>query len=351
MACNVTSKQETENIFIPQENSAFLLSTCKKEIRCDDAFKSMTSLKKYTKQLSLKNMEGTKEQYRFYIFTRLKLGDKPKKIHDDLQAVYGANCVPYSTMYKWIQAFQAEESSIKPGMGPARPFPARNEQNIAFVERLAAEDSHSTIRELSEVPGVSVGTIHSILHEDLHMRKLAARWVPHLLSEDQKKRRVECSRQLLNDFEPNGPKRLCDIVTGDETWLWFYGIPNKRCNRAWVGPDGDRPVVLRQGFQSRKRLFSIFLMHKELWQSIFCLRRQQSMQHTTQELCCPKLSRKCAISAQPLAPQEPCFCMTMQLPTKPRSPRPSYLIEESRFRTTTPTVQTLHHATSGFFLS
>ena len=37
-------------------------------------------------------MEGTKEQYRFYIFTRLKLGDKPKKIHDNLQAVYGISC-------------------------------------------------------------------------------------------------------------------------------------------------------------------------------------------------------------------------------------------------------------------
>ena len=87
-------------------------------------------------------------------------------------------------MYKWIQAFQAEESSVKPGMGPARPSPARNEQNIALVERLVAEDPHSTIRELSEASGVSVGTIHSILHEDLHMRKLAARWVSHLLSAD-----------------------------------------------------------------------------------------------------------------------------------------------------------------------
>ena len=65
-------------------------------------------------------------------------------------------------------------------------------------------------------------------------------------------------RQSLIDYEPNGPKRLCDIVTGDETWLWCYGIPNKRGNRAWEGPDGDRPVLLRQDFQNRKRLFVHF---------------------------------------------------------------------------------------------
>ena len=132
----------------------------------------MTSLKKSPKRLSLKIMEGTKEQYRFYIFTRLQLGDSIKKIHDDLHAVYGINCVPYSTMCRWIQAFRSEQSSSKSGTTPGRPFPARNEQNIALVERLVVADPHSTITEMSEVCDLSIGTIHHMLNEDLHMRKL-----------------------------------------------------------------------------------------------------------------------------------------------------------------------------------
>ncbi|GFR60677.1 transposase [Elysia marginata] len=32
-------------------------------------------------------------------------------------------------------------------------------------------------------------------------------------------------------FEPHGPKRFSDIVTGDETWLPFFIIPPKRLNR------------------------------------------------------------------------------------------------------------------------
>ena len=140
MAYNGTIKQETEQIFVEHETSASPLSTLQTETRCDDALKNMTSLKKSTKQLCLKNMEVTKEQYFFYIFTRLKLGNKPKKIHDYLHAVYGANCVPHSTMYKWIRAIQAEKLTIKSGMGQARFFPARNEQNMALVERLVAGD-------------------------------------------------------------------------------------------------------------------------------------------------------------------------------------------------------------------
>ena len=65
-------------------------------------------------------------------------------------------------------------------------------------------------------------------------------------------------------FEPNGPKRITDIVTGDETWIYFYGIPNKRSNMMWLTKDEPRPVVCKPGFQSRKRLFTIFFNHEGL---------------------------------------------------------------------------------------
>ena len=170
----------------------------------------------------------------------------------------------YRTVCRWVEQLGAGRAPSDWGNRVERALLARNEQNIAYVKRLIEEDPHSTVRELSEACELSIGTINSILHKDLHMRKLAARWVPHLLSDDQKKQRVACSRKLLDEFEPNGPNRLCDIVTGDESWLTFYGIPNKRCNRMWVGPDGDRPVVLRPGFQSRKQLFSAFFNRQGL---------------------------------------------------------------------------------------
>ncbi|GFR89627.1 transposase [Elysia marginata] len=59
-------------------------------------------------------------------------------------------------------------------------------------------------------------------------------------------------------LEPHGPNRLSDIVTGDETWFPFFVIPPKRLNRMWVDWQGDRPILLRPGFQSRKRMFTVF---------------------------------------------------------------------------------------------
>ncbi|GFS06493.1 transposase [Elysia marginata] len=64
-------------------------------------------------------------------------------------------------------------------------------------------------------------------------------------------------------FEPHGPKRLSDIVTDNDTCYPFFIIPPKRLNRMWVDGQEDRPVVLRPGFQSRKRMFTVFFNYSD----------------------------------------------------------------------------------------
>ncbi|GFR73619.1 transposase [Elysia marginata] len=63
-------------------------------------------------------------------------------------------------------------------------------------------------------------------------------------------------------FELHGPKRLSDIVTGDETWFLFFIIPPERLNRMWIDGQVDRPAMLRPGFQSRKRMFTVFFNYR-----------------------------------------------------------------------------------------
>jgi len=45
------------------------------------------------------------------------------------------------------------------------------------------------VRELVEATGISYGTVISILHEQLSMKKLSARWVLGLLTVDYKRDR------------------------------------------------------------------------------------------------------------------------------------------------------------------
>ena len=203
-----------------------------------------------------------KHSEKFYVFMRLQLGEDAKQIAADLKKVAGIKAAAYSTIQRWRQEFKTGKkgnNSDKPKQPLKR---ASNERNVAAVAKLVKEDPHVCIREISARLSLSYGTVHRIIHNDLHLRKLAAKWVPHKLTEEQKKQRVHAARDLLNRFEPNGPKRLTDVVTGDETWVPFFGIASKRRNKVWLGQNDQRHQICRKGFQSRKRLFTVFFNYQ-----------------------------------------------------------------------------------------
>jgi hypothetical protein len=53
---------------------------------------------------------------------------------------------------------------------------------------------HLTIHEVAEEDGISETMFHEILAENLGMCHVAAKFVPHLLSEDQKQNYVDVNR-------------------------------------------------------------------------------------------------------------------------------------------------------------
>jgi hypothetical protein len=54
--------------------------------------------------------------------------------------------------------------------------------------------------------------------------KFSLKWVPNVLSEEQKAPRVQMSRELYNNLIFERQKTFATIVTGDESWYyWFYG--------------------------------------------------------------------------------------------------------------------------------
>ena len=85
----------------------------------------------------------------------------------------------------------------------------------------------------------------------------------------------------VHSFRPNllSPKRICDVVIGDETWITFYCISSKWSNSIWVGPRKDRLFYFHTGFQSRKKLYTIlFSAQIDFWHLIFFRRRHQCLQ-------------------------------------------------------------------------
>ena len=83
-------------------------------------------------------------------------------------------------------------------------------------------------------------SVRRILKEDLNMRKICAKIVPKLLSEEQKERRKELCLDLLQRIE-KGPDLLNSIITCDETWVFTYDPETKRQSMQWKSTSSPRP--------------------------------------------------------------------------------------------------------------
>ena len=207
-------------------------------------------------------MEFSKESERFYVFTRAKLGDGAQQIFENLHTVHGDKCSSIEMIRRWMREFNAGQQDLHDRPRSGRPKSVVNEGSIDRVRNLLAETPGSTIENIMAECGLSYGTVENILHEELGVRKVCAKWVPHKLTQEQKETRVILCRQNLKLFDINGSKRLTDIVTGDETWLYYYNVPNKVANMVWLAEDEPRPKVLRQDFRSKKRMYTIFINYQ-----------------------------------------------------------------------------------------
>ena len=67
--------------------------------------------------------------------------------------------------------------------------------------------------------GVSIGTGDKILTVDLKLHKFCAKFVPKILSDDQRQFRVDCCTDIPEMIESDS-RFLNKIVTCDESWVF-----------------------------------------------------------------------------------------------------------------------------------
>ena len=100
------------------------------------------------------------------------------------------------------------------------------------------------------------GNLHKILREDLHMRKIAAKWVPHALTEQWKWCRYETCIHLER-YQTEGENLLNNFINIDETWVKAYEPELKRQSADWWHEGSPRRQKFRQN-SSPLKLMVIF---------------------------------------------------------------------------------------------
>ena len=63
---------------------------------------------------------------------------------------------------------------------------------------------------------------------------------------------------MLKKFKSGYAAGVDFIVTGDETWLYYYHVPTKSQSKVWVYEDKEVPVQVRKSKYIGKRMVTVF---------------------------------------------------------------------------------------------
>jgi len=109
---------------------------------------------------------------------------------------------------------------------------------------------------------ISIGSCHQISTEKLQKRRVSAKFVPRLLTDNQKENRVEIIQELLANA--NGNDKFPKNTTGDKTWVYGYDVETKTQSSQWMGKGSPRPKKPRMSRSKIKELLVVFFIGKAL---------------------------------------------------------------------------------------
>jgi histone-lysine N-methyltransferase SETMAR len=175
-----------------------------------------------------------KIEYRAVIKFFVKEGLTPNEIHSKFIKFYGDSSPSFSTIKKWAAEFKRGRTSLEVDPREGRPKCATTPEIIEQVHDMVLYDWRMKLRETPEIIGITKESVGYILHEKLYMKKLCTRWVPRLLTADQKHTRMKISEQCLERLNKNKTDFMRRFITMDEIWIHHYTPESKHQSKQWT---------------------------------------------------------------------------------------------------------------------
>ncbi|GBN84032.1 hypothetical protein AVEN_31325-1 [Araneus ventricosus] len=122
---------------------------------------------------------------------------KPAEIHRQLVEIYGENVMIDGMVRKWVRQFNDGCTSVHDEARSGRPSVV-SDGLVAKVNVKICENRRITIRMLcDEFPQISKTVLHEIVTNRLNYRKLCSRWVPNMLMDVHKTKRLGSALTFL----------------------------------------------------------------------------------------------------------------------------------------------------------
>ena len=183
-------------------------------------------------------------------------------IHRELTFVYGEGCMSIQMVRRWRVLFLEGRENVHDELRSGRPTTVTANNAVVAIRNVVEEDRRVTIDEILVrlPPGIEIrrSSIGKILTDDLHYRKVCARWVPRLLTDIHKQQRMNSARIFLEMHGREGGQLISRIVTGDETWVHHATPETKRQSMVWKTACESAPKKAKVAHSAGKVMATVF---------------------------------------------------------------------------------------------
>ncbi|UYV64944.1 hypothetical protein LAZ67_3002523 [Cordylochernes scorpioides] len=156
-----------------------------------------------------------------------------------------------------VQIFPGEDDHVRVVLlrSPVEPV---TQENIDKIHVLVMLDRRMTVRRIEETLGILKTTVDRIMREHLGLGKLSARWVPKLLTPDQKVVRRKLFSDNLALFEANPVEFVSRFVTMNDTWAHHFTPESKQQSMQWRTSGSLLPKKAKTVPSAKKVMVSVF---------------------------------------------------------------------------------------------
>ena len=123
------------------------------------------------------------------------------------------------------------------------------------MKEIIEGDVRFAVHDIAQKVGMSLSTVHLFLKKHLKVRNIFARWVPHLLTDEQNRQWVKVAKKLLQTYDK---KQFANVVTGYENRVYYFEPVRKFSNKIWATKHSRRPIIVKWSLSARKVWYAIF---------------------------------------------------------------------------------------------
>ncbi len=186
-------------------------------------------------------------------------GLTPAQCWTRLFNVYGEEAMSKPTVRRWHSRFREGDglTPVTDQICSGRPCSQTTPEKIQAAQAAVEEDRRATLKTIAQKVDVSVTTAHRLVKRKLELKQKVAKFVPRILSDEQKMMRVHICEQNLARLKAD-PNLLDKLMCGDESPVYLLDPETQRESKQWLLKEGQRPTKALRGRARRKMMLTVF---------------------------------------------------------------------------------------------